>query len=581
MMKGQAILLSPGVIIFCFILSSGIPNLSFGQQDGSEAKWRQALGGKVLSIPAAQAESVVIVTDDGMLRCYSYTGRSLWQFDAKGKLTPFVSRSREGTSYICRQDGTFMAVNRSGRLLWTHKLPKPLLANPMIGWDGRIFIPMEGALLCISAAGDQRWTIKLGSPLALPPVSDGRGGILAALKSNQVVHISPIGAVSTTIIREQAALLVSAPEDTEGGRAFIVFYKNGEGELVDSSGKTKKLPDLSGIPIAGNRNGTSLAIILDSGQLVTLSLENNSILWTGLGPGKVSGENLDFPLSGKTNTRPSMLFDERGIYIQRLSGAAGFTHDGRRLWIINIAGAASSPCFSDEGLLYSGGNDWILYAYKLEDRVRSIARSIYGPAPEGIYRLEALADPQIILDPFFFDETNLTSHLTHISSLLDEGTVGVEEPESLSILMHIAASGQQNRGMPFQTHTAVPVLYRTWAIRLLTRLGTQETIPFLTNLAKKEADSLVISEIAAAIGHIGVDTEGLALQTFEELLHSGLFRQDERVLVAIAQSIGALCRFSGPPLSSAGIPYLIKLAGADQVPVVRSTAQRMLKTMIE
>ena len=45
-----------------------IPTLVFSQQEASEAKWRQALGGKVLSIPAAQAESVVMVTDDGMLR---------------------------------------------------------------------------------------------------------------------------------------------------------------------------------------------------------------------------------------------------------------------------------------------------------------------------------------------------------------------------------------------------------------------------------------------------------------------------------------------------------------------------------
>uniref|UniRef100_A0A7C3EAC6 Pyrrolo-quinoline quinone repeat domain-containing protein n=1 Tax=Gracilinema caldarium TaxID=215591 RepID=A0A7C3EAC6_9SPIR len=582
--------------VWFFILTLSIacmPGLLFGQQDQSEAKWRQALGGKVLSIPAAQAESVVLVTDDGMLRCYSYTGRALWQFDAQGKLTPFVSRSREGTSYICRQDGTLMAVNRSGRLLWTRTLKSPIIANPIIGWDGRLFLPQEEALVCISAAGDQRWAIQLDAPLALPPVSDGRGGILAALRSKAVLNISPIGEVYSAVLPLQPAVLVSAADAPVSEGAFIVFYQNGQGELRTISSRSHDstqnfskdlqipLPSLSGLPVAGNRRGSKVAILLESGQVISLSLENNSILWTGLGPDKVRGENLAFPLTGKTNTWPYLLYDERGIYVQRLSGAAGFTDDGRRLWTIAIDGAASSPCFSDEGILYSGGNDWILYAYKLEDRVRSVERSLYGPAPEGMYQLEALADSRITSDPFFFDETNLSSHLSHIESLLNRGTIGAEEPSSLAILMHIAASGQQSRGMPFRLQPPVQTLYRTWAIRLLARLGSRETIPFLTTLAKKEEDNLVVSEIAAAIGHIGVDPDGLALQTFEELMQSGLFRQDERVLVALAQSIGALCRFSGPPLSSAGIPYLIKLTEADKAPVVRTSAQRALKNMIE
>ncbi|AEJ19414.1 PQQ-binding-like beta-propeller repeat protein [Gracilinema caldarium] len=565
------------------LIAIGIHGSLFGQQEASEAKWRQALGGKVLSIPVAQAESVVLVTDDGILRSYSYTSRPLWQFDARGKLMPFVSRSREGTSYICRQDGTLMAVNRSGRLLWTKKIPGMVVESPLIGWDGRLFIPLEQSIFCISAAGDQRWAIQLDAPLALPPVSDGGGGILITLKTNQVLNISPIGKVHGLKLTDTPSVLVSAPVATSGSvqSSFLVYYQNGKGEWRSFTGLQKELPSLSGIPVAGNRNGSKVAVLLDSGQLHTISLENNRILWTGTGPVKIHGEQTTFPLPGKTNTRPYLLFDERGIYVQRLSGATGFTEDGRRLWTITIDGAASSPGFSDEGILYSGGNDWILYAYKLEDRVRSVVRSIYGPAPEGIYRLESLADPEITTDPFFLNESNLINKLSYIESLLDNGTIGIEEPESLAILMYIASSGQQNRGMPFQLQPPVQPLYRSWAIRLLARLGSRETIPFLTNLATKETDNLVVSEIATAIGHIGVDPEGLALAAFEELMHSGLFRQDERVLAAIAKSIGALCRFSGPPLSNAGIPYLIKLSEADKAPVVRSNAEKALKSMIE
>lgn len=565
--------------LFCLTLLLFIfPLFLFPQKDDSEAKWRQALGGKVLSVPVAQASSVVMVTDEGMLRCFSYTGRPLWKFDAQGKLTPFVSRSREGTSYICRTDGTFMAINRSGRLLWTKKLPHSMIAAPLIGWDGRIFIPLAQNIICVSAAADQRWNLKLEAKLALPPVPDGRGGLLAALMSNTVISVSPTGQIQKTSLSQKPALLIDTSKDMAD---FLVYYRDGTGEFRRFSGEISPLPKMTGQPIAGARNDTCLALLLDQGTVITMSLEHREILWEASGPLKIPGESMDFPISGKTNTQPLLLFDERGIYALRLSGVAGFTQDGRRLWSIAVQGAASSPCFSDEGLVYSGGNDWILYAYKLEDRVKSVASMLYGPEPEGRYGLDTLAGETIDQDPFFFEENNMSNSLSHIEALITEGNVGEEEPDSIRITMKIARTGQRSRGMPFQLQPLIQPFYRVWAIRLLARLGSRETIPFLTGLAKNEEDHLVISVIADAIGHIGVDPEGLALQTFDILMHSGDIRNDERVMASIAEAIGALCRFSGPPLSGAGIPYLVKLAEFENAPVVRVTAQREIQRIME
>jgi outer membrane protein assembly factor BamB len=101
---------------------------------------RQALGGFVLGNPVAQAESVVAVTDGGNLKSFSSQGTPLWDYYARGRLTPFVSRSREGTSYICRTNGLFIAVNRTGRELWRLDLKSPIVCPVLIGWDGRLFI---------------------------------------------------------------------------------------------------------------------------------------------------------------------------------------------------------------------------------------------------------------------------------------------------------------------------------------------------------------------------------------------------------------------------------------------------------
>ena len=107
---------------------------------GTDPLWRQALGGAVIGIPVTQAESVVVVCDGGNLKAYSRQGRLLWDYFARGRLSPFITRSREGTSYICRTNGTLIAVNRSGRELW--QIPgSPLTAPVLVGWTAGSLFP--------------------------------------------------------------------------------------------------------------------------------------------------------------------------------------------------------------------------------------------------------------------------------------------------------------------------------------------------------------------------------------------------------------------------------------------------------
>ena len=63
--------------------------------------WEQPLGGTVIGLPALQAESAVVVLEEGDVKSYSRFGNWLWTYNAKDRVTPHVSRSREGTTYIC------------------------------------------------------------------------------------------------------------------------------------------------------------------------------------------------------------------------------------------------------------------------------------------------------------------------------------------------------------------------------------------------------------------------------------------------------------------------------------------------
>jgi outer membrane protein assembly factor BamB len=169
-----------------------IPSLH-AQWSGADPIWRQALGGKVLGAPTAQVESVAAACDGGSVQVYGRQGKLLWKYTAPGRLSPFISRSREGTSYLCRTNGTFIAVNRSGRELWRTNMGAPLTAPVLVGWDGRVFVPTAKRILCYTAAGYVLWSQSLPRPLAMAPAPDKQGGLVMVLDNGELFGLDPFG----------------------------------------------------------------------------------------------------------------------------------------------------------------------------------------------------------------------------------------------------------------------------------------------------------------------------------------------------------------------------------------------------
>jgi outer membrane protein assembly factor BamB len=535
-----------------------------GEFSGTEPLWRRALGGEVIGLPVVQAESVAVVCDGGNLRAYTREGKPLWNFFARGKLTPFVSRSREGTSYIGRINGTLIAVNRSGRELWQRELPSPLAAPAVAGWDGRIFVPTRESILCYTGAGYLLWRRDLESPLALEPVPDKLGGLVTVLESGRLLQISPFGEIFFRELRELPVLAIPLKAETAPNeQSILVFYGNGETELHDFTGY-RPLFRLPGSPLAGASRGGKAAVTLTNGRVCLLS-EDGVI--TELGESHTGG-----------GERAAMLYDERGIYVLSPSGAAGFTEDGRRLWQMRLREAAAIPAFSDEGLLYAGGKDWILYTYQVENRSLPRTGSLYGPAPEGTYGT-GTPPPSSWADYYFrFEPGELDARLALIREAIRQGRVGEEELEFTACLMETAGSGLS---LP-RTQPAFPqaqIRHRIEAVRLLAYLGSRETIPFLAELFSRETEPPVKAAVAETVGRIGIDPDGLALRAFAAFISPAAPGRNEQVLEALGAAIGSLCRFSGPPLSDTGVRLLTILAGREQAPAVQNRARREIESL--
>jgi outer membrane protein assembly factor BamB len=500
---------------------------------------------------------VVVVCDGGTLKCYSRTGRQLWTYFARGRLAPYVTRSREGTSYICKTNGALLAINRAGRELWQINLGSPISAPVISGWDGRIFVTTRERLFCFTAAGFRLWSLTPESPFALEPVLNLRGGITAVLENGELLDIDPFGGYRSQKLSPAPAFITPMEDGS-----VLSFYKTGAPELIRPDGAAgPKLPALPGFPLAAASRGDRAAMVFPNGQVQLLSCTEGRILWTG-----------ESHIAAAEETE--MIYDERGIYVLSRSGAAGFAGDGRRLWLFRLRGSAALPAFSDEGLLYSGGSDWILYAYKVEERIREQAGSLYGPAPLGSYGM-GNPFPSPWADYYYrFDETQLRLQLSRIAGDITEGRTGTRERAYAAYLME-TARGLSEGALP--ASAPPPLREQIEALRLLGFLGSRETIPFLTDLFYRAREPLIKAAAAEARGRIGVDPDGLAIRVFTwAALPPG---EDEQVLAAAARAAGALCRFSGPPLSDAGVRLLSSLAADSRPPLVRREARREIDSL--
>ncbi|MDR1318126.1 MAG: PQQ-binding-like beta-propeller repeat protein [Treponema sp.] len=556
----------------------------------TEPAWRQALGGAVTGLPTVQARSVVVILDGGNIKAYSTGGRPLWNYAARGKLSPFVTRSPEGTSYISQTNGNFFAVNRAGREIWRLRLDNPLSGQVICGWDGRIFVPTGKKISCYTASGHLLWERSFDEQIDISPALEQSGGIILSLEKDELLRISPFGTVRRFALPSPPQSLTSL-RGAEGARKVLVLYKNGNAEFVDyrSMKTAAELAEEAGEarpaepeqnlvfrlpapPLAAAGRGSAAAVTLNDGRVALISGQDGSLLWSGDSHIRIAGR------SAGAEDRAAMIYDERGIYVLSKSGATGFTEDGRRLWFTLLNNAAYAPAFGDDGMLYSGGADWILYAYKLEDRARQQDFSLYGPAPEGSYGTGA-PPPSSWADYYFrFDETELNTRLDIISRAIYSGAVGPDELEYTAYLME-TAEGEYNRPQASQTHPPVQVAHRLRALRLLGLIGSRETIPYLAKVFSGDRESLIKAAAAEAIGNIGCDPEGLALQAFGNAVFPPGTVRDEQVLTAIASAAGALCRFSGPPLSDRGVRLLNLLAGENQPPIVQRRARREIGTL--
>ena len=548
-----------------------------GVQEGGTYLWRQALGGVVIGQPVIQAQSLALITDGGTLRAYSLAGRPLWNFSARGRLSPFLTRSSEGTSYIARTGGTLIAVSGAGRELWRADLGGELSGPEVLGWDGRVFAPTERGISCYTASGTLLWRHGFEHRINAGPWLDCTGGILLSLENGEVLRIGPFGEIVRWRLPSAPSFLVSLrqpPSPNPAPERSVIMSLHGTGEIrmIDPSvpgAAPIALSRLPSAPVAAVGGNSGVAVVVSGGQTLMLS-PSGEILWTADSHIRVHQQRGTGGQPGEV----AVIYDERGVYVLTSGGATGFTAGGRRLWVTTLRNVTGLPALGDNGVLYSGGADWILYAWRLENR------SVPGrPGGTSARRSYGTGDPppsSFSSTPMRFNGNMVRRELDTVQRGISAGRVGRNEPEWIAFLKETADGGIRPGGSLADPRPMIEISHRIRALQLLSRIGSSQNIPWLVQLFRREQSPVVRAAAANAIGGIGLDPEGLALAEFAASV--GQIR-DDQVLISVAAATGALCRVSGSALYDAGVRILLMLSAPNQPLSVQRQARRELESL--
>jgi outer membrane protein assembly factor BamB len=161
-----------------------------------------------------------------------------------------------------------------------------------------------------------------------------------------------------------------------------------------------------------------------------------------------------------------------------------------------------------------------------------------------------------------------------IERAINSGQIGENEGAYVAYLMEMIGFFLNDPHYS-RVRPAVSPMRHVELIRLLGRIGSRETVPFLYNIFDRYHEPSVKSACAEAIGAIGVDPFGSTFESYNFLLAANNPNRDPQLLLSATSSIAALCRFSGPPLSGDGIMLLRHFSNLSWAPAAVRNQIRM------
>lgn len=525
--------------------------------EGAQTLFRFPAGGVITTGPVSSAGRLWFVSDNRYLYVINLEGVAIGKRDLGVRSKAFIACDPYGRAVVPDGEKSITMVNKAGQAVWTIALESQPAGPPAFGMDGRLYLALEHQggtrILCLSQNGRRLWARDEAGYLVHPPAQAPGGGVVYALSGGQTRMLDQEGRQSWSIDGQSPKILCSSGDSllsVAADGSFSIYRPPAE-PLVGKLGSA---------PVALRPGDGGFAFLNASGQLGFLNADG-SLAWSvQAGSG----------YSSMACYRNRVVLLGRGM-------AASWDMDGRFFRRLDMSNAASVAALGDTGTVFSGGKDWILYAYRFELGLEPLPPGRYTPL--SLAEAEAASREAELWMPSASSDEVVLAELGRIAKSMVSGDTGGNERSDLAYAAAVALGllpGPAGSGARKPGPSPSGVLPRAEACRILGAYGSPMAVELLAGVFARDPDPAVRASAAQAVGAIGLDPGGFAQRIFMDAASGYL---DERSALSLIDAVAALYRANGTLEETAGALALVRIAQGSYPKTVRERALSALKNI--
>ncbi len=514
--------------------------------------FRWAAGGVLIARPTAGEGICYFLSKDRAAYALDDNGRVLFRADLDLSPQAIFTPLRAGSLFIV--DGSrVLRVNRSGGISLSFQQDPRLgehAYSPVEGFDGRVFVAGTH-LSCYSVSGLLKWALPLPSPAALSPVLLSDGSVALGLSDGTILALDAFGKESFRYPAQGKPLRL-----IPGQAGALAILRSGGGvELYHP--QRGSLPLASGIVdlISSPEEGQGYYALDASAKLSLLDPEGRLAWKIDVGRG-----------FERLKAYPGR------VYAMGKERILACTRTGTALREIELKNAAVEPEIGPAGIVFSGGRDWIVYAYRFDIERAGVYGSSAPGALSGSYGLEGYDRRDYFGYPGLSDSSFQEKLLDDVENSLKSGNMGEGERYALALCSALARSKLDADSGYAQKKEGYFPQVRARACRLLGILGSIESRQVLIQVMRKDPEPAVKAAAADALGLIAWDGDGASLDALEEISSRAPWSGWDSYLISAAHAVKRISIYEGVPVSDRGIAALMRLADGPYAQAVKKGA---------
>ena len=511
-----------------------------------EVIWSYVPGGELSGTPAYTRDGrVVFAAEDRWLYALDADGSLQWRYDLRRVPLTAPAVGRDGVVYIGLNPDRVVAVTPAGRYRWSvtgSGQPRAIVAAP----GGTVYTVFSGGEVSArTTRGGLLWRHRLPHTLSADPVVTADGALTVATQDNSVAAFTHRGVNSWVYRHNQRLGVLAAREDG------ILLAGDSSGAVValDSSGKPAWQSRALGASIVALHVDDDAATVAVSGDgsIARLSADG-ALQWTARPPGGISA----VALSGDGNTYAvtaygrMLVFDSRARLLAEEMSSRGqplahvaLTPGGRLLtagrdWVVDLVAAGVTPTRRHKDVLGQWSN------LRGDARATGVARGYPGPAA---------ADYADVLDYIYLSEllrsdavSQRERALREIEARVAAGHIGASYAYVVELLLQIVESSSGSGGTP---SAAGQPADRARALRVLAGIADGTVNSRIARVLAGEDSSGVRVAMLQTVGAIAADPDGdvaVAIDAVVRRPESG-----DREARAAARALQQIARFNRYP----------------------------------